>query len=395
MPLDINFDQHYAQMRQAFGESITDPVPVRLGSEDEDGNQLLRVPDTDTDSPNMFYFSELPNMQEFRGWAVNAGPAAIQEQFLRFGTPVYIKRDVNTRLWLLHGLVPDLGSEFNMGVDTNIPSPVRLSQILNGLLDETDPPSMTARVYAGAYTVGDTFYYWETQGTSSMTSHVPATNGKARYRLAQLAPTTGVLSYINGAEFDAILTHQQVWALDGGAGTYLPQVTAGNFRCGYAKLISGMTAIRRVANLWQVHELLTKGSSTGALNGARVERSSDFNVNDNSDTVIDWNTETYDTNTYHDNGTNPSRLTVPTTGYYRVEWKFQLSSVTQWSADLLVDGTLNETLVPITTAGGYPQGFVTKALTSAQYVQLQVWQNSGGAEEVQTGSWFGIQFLGT
>jgi hypothetical protein len=60
-----------------------------------------------------------------------------------------------------------------------------------------------------------------------------------------------------------------------------------------------------------------------------------------------------------------------------------------------VNGSVNETLIPITTAGGSPQGFVIKNLSATQYVQLQTWQNSGSDQTVDSDSWFSIEFLGT
>src|SRR5262249_32498032 len=40
------------------------------------------------------------------------------------------------------------------------------------------------------------------------------------------------------------------------------------------------------------------------------------NINDSTLTTLAFDTENYDTDNYHDNITNNSRLTIPTTGYY-------------------------------------------------------------------------------
>ena len=42
------------------------------------------------------------------------------------------------------------------------------------------------------------------------------------------------------------------------------------------------------------------------------------NVSTATATKLTWDTEAYDTTAYHDTGTNPERLTIPTTGKYRV-----------------------------------------------------------------------------
>jgi len=58
-------------------------------------------------------------------------------------------------------------------------------------------------------------------------------------------------------------------------------------------------------------------ASASAFNGAQVKKSSAQSINAGTVTTITFDQENYDTNTYHDNSTNNSRLTVPTTGYYR------------------------------------------------------------------------------
>jgi len=57
--------------------------------------------------------------------------------------------------------------------------------------------------------------------------------------------------------------------------------------------------------------------------GARVKRSADVSVGNNTYTVIPFTAEDFDTDTIHDNSTNNSRLTIPTisgvtTGLWRV-----------------------------------------------------------------------------
>jgi hypothetical protein len=54
-----------------------------------------------------------------------------------------------------------------------------------------------------------------------------------------------------------------------------------------------------------------------AFNGAQVKKSVAQSTGAGGVTTITFDQENYDTNSYHDNVTNNSRLTVPTTGYYR------------------------------------------------------------------------------
>jgi len=59
-------------------------------------------------------------------------------------------------------------------------------------------------------------------------------------------------------------------------------------------------------------------ASGSTFSGASVYFSSTLTLTANTEVVIGFNNENYDTNTYHDNSTNNSRLTVPSTGYYLV-----------------------------------------------------------------------------
>jgi len=57
--------------------------------------------------------------------------------------------------------------------------------------------------------------------------------------------------------------------------------------------------------------------SAPAFNGAQVKKSAAQSTGAGAVTTITFDQENYDTNSYHDNALNNSRLTVPTTGYYR------------------------------------------------------------------------------
>lgn len=60
-------------------------------------------------------------------------------------------------------------------------------------------------------------------------------------------------------------------------------------------------------------------NGTLALIGAKVHRNqSDFSVQSNSLTLIPWTAEDFDSNNMHSTTSNPTRLTVPVTGFYQV-----------------------------------------------------------------------------
>ena len=64
--------------------------------------------------------------------------------------------------------------------------------------------------------------------------------------------------------------------------------------------------------------------------GASAYRSSSQTLTANAYTAIAWNAENWDTNTFHDNSTNPSRFTIPAgkAGYYQMKFVVGIGSVT-------------------------------------------------------------------
>lgn|SRR5512138_1416706 len=272
----INHQQLYRDMLNAYGMSIQDPVPVLLGWEEEDGTRVLGPDQEDTDHPGVFYFRELPNAQPFRGEASNSGRAPLEKKYLRWGMPIYIRRDpILTNVWVIDGLVPGLADEYQDGLPDNLPEPVQLDAFVPGLLDMTIPASMRVRVFGAPYSVGDQFKYIPTQETGSFNGGVTTTTGSvitvppgnifSQYVLVQLNFDTGELSYKRGTAVSSIPSHIQVWLADGGTGNYLPQVDPGHFRCGYVRLIGGMERIIRGVNIWAVQEIITKSSSAEIL----------------------------------------------------------------------------------------------------------------------------------
>lgn len=133
------------------------------------------------------------------------------------------------------------------------------------------------------------------------------------------------------------------------------------------------------------------GGSTPTFVGARGFNSATQNITNVTITPITFNSENYDTNTVHDTGSNTSRFTVPSgkDGY----WRF--SGGTAWDTNNTnsrylwwrKNGTteINGGMVnAIAISSGLAQtaAGVTLLLAAADYMELMVYQDSGGTRAI-------------
>ena len=131
------------------------------------------------------------------------------------------------------------------------------------------------------------------------------------------------------------------------------------------------------------------GEATGlkyvGFQGASVWKSASQNATSTTQTVITFDTEVFDTDSFHDNSTNNSRLTIPTgmSGKYLVTVKadFAANATGQRVVYHLVDGTLvNFAAIAPPQSGGGGAGVTLSAvyqLNAGQYVEMAVYQDSG------------------
>jgi hypothetical protein len=150
-----------------------------------------------------------------------------------------------------------------------------------------------------------------------------------------------------------------------------------------------------------------KWAAAGAgFSGAQVYASATTqSIPDSTFTILNFNTESYDTNTYHDNSTNNSRLTIPTTGYYNLTAYVTFEGNT--NGGRIVQIYKNGTTVLTYFSGNYggftsDSSFLTTInvnATAGDYFEVRVRQSSGGALGVlglnsTQYSFFQVQSLG-
>jgi hypothetical protein len=149
----------------------------------------------------------------------------------------------------------------------------------------------------------------------------------------------------------------------------------------------------------------TAGSS---FVGCRVYSAGTMTISPNTNTVLNWDTETYDTDAFHSTSSNTSRMTIPTgkAGYYRVTFgttNSHTASAQAFNYQLRKNGSTNlfNYYYPNgTEAGSYPSAAVnsiTVNLAEADYLEVLVWKNGSGNATIAAGSnsnQFEIHFLG-
>lgn len=134
--------------------------------------------------------------------------------------------------------------------------------------------------------------------------------------------------------------------------------------------------------------------SGGTFNGARVYKSSGQASVSTTLVAMTFDTESYDSDSYHDNSTNNSRLTVPSTGYYRITGLVTTDANAASRAAIRVDGTTTIAAIGAgNNAASTQNGSIVSTdyyLTSGQYVELL---GAFGTSQTTTSGISGTQFF--
>lgn len=139
-------------------------------------------------------------------------------------------------------------------------------------------------------------------------------------------------------------------------------------------------------------------ASAAAFSGARVSSPSPATIASSTITAIGFISETYDTDSYHSNVTNNTRLTVPSTGYYHIGGWLSMSAPTTpgtyWRyMGIRVDGTTvyGTSQDYSTSSASYPLFnkvvSIDLSLTSGHYVELIGYQESGSTPSINADFW--------
>jgi hypothetical protein len=142
-----------------------------------------------------------------------------------------------------------------------------------------------------------------------------------------------------------------------------------------------------------------------SFSGARLWNTTTQNISNATNTAITFDSESYDTNTYHSTATNTSRLTVPSTGYYRLDAEILFDANATGGRFLSIKKN-NTTEIAYVEVGAATQATVGTSVsiscqisaTASDYFEVLAYQTSGGTRNTYVGgqqyNFFSIQSLG-
>lgn len=134
-----------------------------------------------------------------------------------------------------------------------------------------------------------------------------------------------------------------------------------------------------------------------AFSGARVYNSANISISTGTSTALTFNSERYDTDSYHDTGSNTSRLTAPATGYYRitgiVRWASNATSYRQIGIQLNGGAFIAFVIGPPASTVCVQIVTCDYQLSAADYVELAVRQDTGGALNVDASANYSPEFM--
>lgn len=135
---------------------------------------------------------------------------------------------------------------------------------------------------------------------------------------------------------------------------------------------------------------LSAGGGASTFVGCKVYYTTTASINNTTDTKLAFDTEIFDTDAFHDNASNNSRITIPSgkAGYYalgaQISWDTNTSG--QRNMRFMLNGSTDirgaHQQVPPNSTGLIYEIHAIASLSVADYVEVNVWQNSGGARTV-------------
>jgi hypothetical protein len=142
-------------------------------------------------------------------------------------------------------------------------------------------------------------------------------------------------------------------------------------------------------------ELGSLVAGSGYTEGARVYDASDQTIADSTVTTVNFDTEDYDTDTIHDNSTNNTRLTCKTAGKYvivaSVYWN-EPNTTGIRRVQIHLNGSVAQYYLDGASNNKVQLGVAILDLSVSDYVELNVYQDSGGNRTIGGGTSYRTTF---
>jgi len=175
----------------------------------------------------------------------------------------------------------------------------------------------------------------------------------------------------------------------------------------YTKLSAGTTGqVLTVDSTTATGLKYATPSSGSTFSGTRVYNSTSTSIANATWTDITFNSENFDTDSYHSTSSNTARITIPTgkTGYYFVfgTVRFVGNVVGRRMSRMMINGATSFGIfeaTPSTSTGSDVSCYLGQVyyFTAADYITLQCYQTSGGALDIRNdndAAFFGVNYLG-
>jgi len=237
--------------------------------------------------------------------------------------------------------------------------------------------SVTCTVNSGIFDAGDTLVVQNRgAGVVTVTAGTASVNTSATLALSQY--DAGTLYFISASA--AIFFNT-----DAGGGS--PLTTKGDlygFSTLDARIPIGANNTVLTADSTEALGLKWAAASAAAFSGARVVNSGTYTISTATDTLLTFDTETFDTNSYHSTVSNTSRLVAPTTGYYffeaQVNWDYGGTAPNNPILRVKKNGSIYQVANSFGTANrsSVMQTIGVVELNATDYIEIEVRQDSGG-----------------
>jgi hypothetical protein len=144
-------------------------------------------------------------------------------------------------------------------------------------------------------------------------------------------------------------------------------------------------------------------ASTPAFVGCRVYKAAPLALANATNTAFPFDTESFDTNSFHDNATNNTRVTIPTGygGKYSINFVSYIEGTGTYAVitRLYVNGASTDYQQDNKNSGEYQTCRLNsvRSLSAGDYIEVYVYQASGVSKNFYSDNTYGflsVQFLG-